>query len=178
MKTVYVDVSLPVSQYKIVTKTGLCSNTGQGIITIVVEENGKTKVIRDVTGNYQKECVTHEAEFLGIISALNNVPGNFEIRPDRQDIVNLLTENAKIRKKTRSYVEKIQKLSQNREIKFVWESRETNKAGLKNDALSFMEINNPKLSKDRLAWREESIKKINRIIGRTKNQKNKNLSKK
>jgi len=105
---------------------------------------------------------------VGIISALNHIPGNFEIRLDREDIVKLLTGKAKIRNKTIGFVEKIHKLRKNREINFVHEPRETNKAGLKNDGLSLIEINNPKLLANRLALKRESKNKMRRNLRKKK----------
>lgn len=162
LKTVYVDASLPISQYKIDAETGLPSKRGQGIIVIVVE-NGRRQVFWDVTANYQEKVLTHEAEFIGIIFALQKVRGDLLIKTDSKSAVEVLTGKGRITNKTKRYVTDIRQLSKSRNVNFTYEPRETNKAGLKLEGLSFLEIDTPELLAQRLELKKELRNRRQRI---------------
>lgn len=114
------------------------------LITVVVEGEIKARWASTCAyGKYKIE--THEAEYLGIIYALENVPSDLEIISDSDSIVRVLNGESRITEKTKPYVEKIEKLRESRVVKFTYGSRDVNEASLKQDGYSLREIRNADL---------------------------------
>ena len=107
--------------------------------------------------------LTHEAEFIGIIFALQKVRGDLLIKTDSKSAVEVLNGKGRITKKTKRYVTDIGRLSKNRNVIFTYEPRETNKAGLKLEGLSLLEIETPELLAQRLELKKELKNKRQRI---------------
>jgi len=101
------------------------------------------------------EIQTHEAEYLGIIFALEEIPGGLEILSDSESIVKVLNGESRITHKTKPYVEKVRKLCENRLVKFSYGSRDTNEASLKQEGYSLLEIRNADLRKLRQELRAD-----------------------
>lgn len=124
------------------------------LITVVVE--GETKSRWASTLAYGKYKIqTHEAEYLGIIYALENISGDLEIISDSQSVVRVLNRQSRITEKTKPYIEKVEKLRENRVIKFTYGSRDVNEASLKQDGYSLYEIRNADLREMRQKLQRE-----------------------
>jgi len=143
------------------------------LITIVVEGERKARWASTVAyGKYKIQ--THEAEYLGIIFALENVSGDLEILSDSESIVKVLNGKGRIADKTRPYVKKVEKLCENRLVKFSYGSRDTNEASLKQNGYSLLEIRNADLRRMRhelrADMRRRAKKRLKAIYERAKTE--------
>jgi len=99
--------------------------------------------------------MSHEAEFIGIINVLENLPGDLEVRNDDESLIKMLNGESKVRQANKRYIEKIKELCQNRIVRFIHNGRDTNLASLKQRGFSFQEIDTPELRDWRLSFENE-----------------------
>ena len=118
------------------------------LITVVVEGEKRARWASTVADGKFK-IQTHEAEYLGILFALKDVQGDLEILSDSESIVKVLNGESRITDKTKPYVEKVERLCENRLVKFSYGSRDTNEASLKQEGYSLLEIRNADLRRVR-----------------------------
>lgn len=98
-----------------------------GKYAYVIDEPGQRKV----KISQKKGITNNEAEFLAVIQALKENPGNnIEIFSDSELMVNQINQNYAIKEdRLRKLAEEVWKLCEGRDVSFTWIRREKNKAG-------------------------------------------------
>jgi hypothetical protein len=125
------------------------------LITLVVDGENRARWHSIVSyGKYKID--SDEAEYLGVLCALNEVPGDIEILNDNESVIRILRGESALRKKAKKpLVERIRRLCQNRNVVFSFLIGDSNPAGLKQRGFSKEEIDTPELRDWRLGFEKE-----------------------
>jgi ribonuclease HI len=101
-----------------------------GVLLVYLIANHLPKQFKyDTSLNYLgRRIETDEAEFLAIIFALSNVPGNLTVYCDNKQVVKDL-QQGKITSKNSDFLQKIRELTRERVVEFQWIERNKNPAG-------------------------------------------------